>query len=124
MCYGRRIDASGERFLLPRRHSLIVAAAAVAASALSPVGEDGQLKTREYLDLPEIFQESVIAGSMSVLRHFAAGSDDFECFAQWSAAGDVVAIVSTYAQTHPDSLDHAFARTLLDALLQRCQPAG
>jgi hypothetical protein len=104
---------------VPTLRRLTVAAPIVALTAGASAPAE-HLSTRDYLDLPEIFQVSVVTGSLAVLEHYACALPECACFARWTAAGDVVAIVSDHARTRPETLDAPFASTLVRALTERC----
>jgi hypothetical protein len=92
----------------------------LATSAATAALTDSHLSTRDYLDMPEIFQVSLITGSLAMLRHFSCEIDGCECFSRWTEPDDVVAIVSDHVRRRPDSLAEPFGGTLLAALSDRC----
>ncbi len=113
--------------------AVLLLAAGLAASREAPGAEKPSalpaadvLTTAEYLEMPEIFQITLVSGSMAMLKHLGPRSDvekNCACFARWGAHEDVVALVSLHVQRNPAALDAAFADTLLEAMTERCRPA-
>jgi hypothetical protein len=93
------------------------------AHATAPA-QPAVLSTADYLEMPEIFQITVVSGSIAVLQRFGTGNSDksnCDCLARWSVSEDVVAVVALHVQRHPDVLDTPFADTLVAALSDRCR---
>jgi hypothetical protein len=98
-------------------------AAAPAAAQTAPVPEAALLTTADYLEMPEIFQITLVSGSVAMLLHLghASGREgDCECFTRWSVSEDVVSLVSLHVQRNPQALAAPFADTLLETLAERC----
>jgi hypothetical protein len=81
------------------------------------------LSTADYLELPEIFQVSVVSGSMAILTRWAAERGDAaadDCYRRWTSAEDVAALVVSHARRTPGAVEAPFADTLIAALMARC----
>lgn len=81
------------------------------------------LTTADYLELPEIFQVSVVSGSLAILTRWAVESGDAaagDCYGRWASAEDVAALVVAHARRTPGAVEAPFADTLIAALTARC----
>jgi hypothetical protein len=122
-----------DRGARPRRHvpALVPIVAVIALVVAAPTGTPraavaepaGPMSTADFLDLPELFQLSVVAGSLAVLERWAdvaADSGAGACYKRWTAPEDVAAIVSLHVRRDPGSAELPFAETLMRALAERC----
>lgn len=83
----------------------------------------GGLSTAEFLELPELFQLSVVTGSLAMLEHWAEAEIDAggeACHRRWTVPEDVAALVAIHVRREPASAERPFAETLMAALAARC----
>ena len=109
----------------PGSRRVYLGATALAALAVTawPALAASRLSTQDYLQMPELFQGSVVLGAMAILPRWAAEIGDEAaraCYARWTSPEDVVALVSLHARRTPGAQSAEFADTLIAALRERC----